>query len=466
MDREAGVAGIILAAGKGTRMKSEIPKGLHRVCGVPMVALVARAMQGAGVSRPVIVIGHGGDLMRSTLGDGFDYVWQREQLGTGHAAQMASEVLRDVQGPVIVAAGDTPLLEAETFQKLVDVHIATGAKATLATAHVANPHGYGRIVRDEGGEFRRIVEQKDASPEEQAIGEVNAALYVFDNPTLQAILPNLRNDNAQGEYYLTDVLAAIVAEGGTVVAHAFEDPGILVGVNDRWQLAEAEADLRRRTLKRHALAGVTIVDPATTYVGVDVKIGVDVVIEPGTHLCGKTEIGAGTIVGPNSKLTDTVVGCGCRLVMTYADSVRIGDRVAAGPYAHLRPKTVLEDDVHIGNFVEVKNVHMGPKAKANHLSYLGDGSVGANTNIGAGTIFCNYNGFSKSATTVGADVFVGSNSTLVAPVVLGDGSMVAAGSVVTQEVPADGAAFGRARQENKDGWAAKYRSKMREVKKG
>lgn len=429
-----------------------------------MVELVARAMRGAGVTRPVIVIGHGGDKMQETLGDAYDYVWQREQLGTGHAALMAREVLAEVDGPVIVAAGDTPLLDPSTFETLRRVHQESGAVATLASAILEDPHGYGRIVRDEAGEFAKIVEQKDTTDEERKVREVNAALYCFDNATLQRILPTLQNTNAQGEYYLTDVLAAIVTEGGKVVGHVFDDPNILVGVNDRWQLAEAATELQRRILKKHAVNGVTIVDPVTTYIGIDVEVGVDTTIEPNTHLAGKTKVGVGCVVGPNTKIVDSVVGDYTTVLMSYVDKSKVGSGVWIGPYAHLRPKADLADEVRIGNFVEVKNVTMGRGAKANHLSYLGDGSVGAESNIGAGTIFCNYNGFLKNKTVIGERVFVGSNSTLVAPVSLGDGSMVAAGSVITYDIPADAAAFGRARQETKDEWSAKFRAKMAERK--
>lgn len=466
MEGKASIAGIILAAGKGTRMKSDLPKGLHRVCGTPMVECVARAMRGAGVERPVIVIGHGGEQMQTTLGEGYDYVWQREQLGTGHAALMARDLLVDKPGSVIVAAGDTPLLDSATFEQLAKVHVESGATATIATSIVDNPQGYGRIVRGPDGEFQKIVEQKDASERERGIREVNAALYLFDNATLQRILPMLSNDNAQGEYYLTDVLAAIVAEGGKVVATIFSDASILVGVNDRWQLAEAGAELQKRILKKHALNGVGIVDPANTYIGLDVEIGPDTILEPGTHLGGKTTIGRGCVVGPNSKIVDSCVGDDTTILMSLVDKASVGSHAWVGPFAHLRPKAQVGDSAKVGNFVEIKNAVLGPHAKANHLSYLGDGIVGENANIGAGTIFCNYNGFQKSQTVIGKDAFIGSNSTIVAPVTIGEGAMVAAGSVITNEVPADGAAFGRARQENKEGWAAKWREKMRAVKKG
>jgi bifunctional UDP-N-acetylglucosamine pyrophosphorylase/glucosamine-1-phosphate N-acetyltransferase len=453
----SSIAGIILAAGKGTRMKSELPKGLHRICGIPMVEHVARAMKAAGVARPIIVIGHGGELIQEALGDGYDYAWQREQLGTGHATLMARDFVADHCGPVIVAAGDTPLLQPEIFTDLCAAHVAAGAAMTLSSSIVADPKGYGRIIRDEQGKPARIVEHKDASEGERSICEINVALYCFDCPNLFRILPGLSNDNAQGEYYLPDVLEAIQKEGGVLEAKIFEDPDVIVGVNDRWQLALAEKEMQRRILMRHAVSGVTISSVETIKIDVDVRIGPDTVVEPGTILTGKTSIGAGCRIGPYTRINDTEIGNKTSIVASYVDSAIVGDEVWVGPYAQLRPRAHLANNAKVGNFVEIKNATIDEGAKVNHLSYIGDASVGSAANIGAGTITCNYDGFHKHKTVIGENAFVGSHSTLVAPVTIGAGAIVAAGSVVTNDVPDDAAAFGRARQENKEGWAQRWR---------
>jgi len=463
MPTELNIAGIILAAGKGERMKSSLPKGLHKVCGLPMVEHVARAMQAAGVTRPVIVVGHGGDKIEAALGAAYDYVWQHEQNGTGHATLMAAEALAGYDGPVIVACGDTPMLQSATFVELLAAHNEAGATATIATSVVKDPHGYGRIVR-ENGKFTRIVEQKDATDEERDLPEVNAALYCFDSKTLFRILPTLKNNNAQGEYYLTDVLQALVEEGATVVAKIFKNTDLLVGVNNRWQLAEVDRDMRTRIVREHAMNGVTFIDVDSAVVGVDVTIGIDTVIEPQTILMGKTSIGAGCKIGPFTKISDSSIGDGAAIVASFVDQAIIGERASVGPYAHLRPHAELGNDTKAGNFVEIKNATLADGAKVNHLSYIGDASVGEMTNVGAGTITCNYDGFTKSRTEIGANVFVGSASTLVAPVVIGDDAIIAAGSVITQDVPPDAMTFGRARQETKEGRANRWREVKRAAK--
>jgi bifunctional UDP-N-acetylglucosamine pyrophosphorylase / glucosamine-1-phosphate N-acetyltransferase len=452
------LAGIILAAGKGTRMKSDLPKVLHPVCGLPMVELVARAMVTAGVERPIIVIGHGGEKIQQALGARYDYVWQHEQKGTGHAAMMAADLLGDFDGDVLVSPGDTPLLRDEVFTELVKGHVGSGSTATVSTALLEDPHGYGRIVRDSAGAVTGIVEHKDATEEQRAIREINSGLFCFDCQTLFRLLPTLRNDNSQGEHYLTDILAAVRAEGRKVVGLPFSDPEILVGVNDRWQLAQADKALRTRILREHAMAGVTLLDLDSIVIGPDVVIGPDTVIEPSTQLLGSTTIGKNCRIGPNSRIKDTVIGDHSTLTVVYTDGATVGDHVWVGPFAHLRPKARLADHVKIGNFVEVKNAALAQGAKANHLAYIGDAEVGRNANIGAGTITCNYDGFEKHRTVIGENAFVGSNSTLVAPVTIGDGAIVAAGSTINKDVPADAAAFGRARQEVKEDWAARWRT--------
>jgi bifunctional UDP-N-acetylglucosamine pyrophosphorylase / glucosamine-1-phosphate N-acetyltransferase len=451
------IAGIILAAGKGTRMKSDLPKGLHAVCGLPMVELIGRAMKNAGIERPIVVIGHGGELIQEALGDSYDYAWQREQHGTGHAAMMAADLIRGHHGPVVIAPGDTPLLTSETLTALLAAHAERGNRCTMASAIVGDPKGYGRVLRDDEGRVRKIVEEKDATPEERAVNEVNAGLYCFDCQTLLEILPNIQNTNAQGEYYLTDVVE-IVATAGQADASVFEDHEILMGVNDRWQLAQADKALRMRILREHAMNGVTLMDPDTIYIGADVTIGPDCLIEPSTMLIGKTSIGARCQIGPFTRIRDSKIADGCYVYLSHVTHATLHEGVKVGPFANLRPDAVLKDSVRIGNFVEVKNSTLAEGAKANHLAYIGDATVGVDTNIGAGTITCNYDGFSKHRTTIGNNVFVGSNSTLVAPVTLGDGAMIAAGSVITRDVPSDALGIGRSRTEVKEEWAARWRS--------
>ncbi len=451
-------AAIVLAAGKGTRMKSDLPKVLHPVCGLPMVEHVVRALRGAGVHRVVVVIGHGGEKVQEALGDSVEYAWQREQLGTGHAVRCATEALKGHEGPVVVASGDTPLVDAAAMAALLAAH--QGRSLTVATAILDDPHGYGRIVRDPAGSPCRIVEQKDAKPDQFAIREVNAGLYAFDAKVLFALLPRLRNANAQNEYYLTDLVAMAAGDGLAVGAHT-ADAALLQGVNDRWQLSEAEASLRKAILKRHALNGITLRDPSTIYIEADVEIAPDVTIEPGCHLLGNTIVGEGARIGPNSVLREARVGAHAKVQLSVVDHSSVGEGAKVGPFAHLRAGSSVGPLARIGNFVELKNAELGERVAAAHLTYLGDASVGPRTNVGAGTITCNYDGFKKSRTVIGADVFVGSQSTLIAPLELGDGAMVAAGSVVTDNVPAGAGAFGRARQVTKEEWAKTWREKMR-----
>ncbi len=454
------LAGIILAAGKGTRMKSDVPKVMHLCMGIPMVELVGRAMRGAGVQRVVAVVGHGAELVKSHLSDqGFAFALQSVQLGTGHAALMAKDVFASFQGAILITPGDTPLLTAEALAEVVRVHTEANSLATIASINLQDPTGYGRIVRNVAGKPIRIVEQKDASPEEQKITEVNSSVYCFDSQTLFRILPTLGNNNAQGEYYLTDVIAQIVKEGGATEAVCFKDPDLFMGVNDRWHLAEASGKLRTRILKSHALNGVTIIDPGTTFISPDVEIGIDTVIEPMTILEGKSTIGANCQIGPNSKLSHAKVGNGCRILASHVDNSEVGDDARIGPFAHLRLGSKIGDGVKIGNFVETKKTTMGDRSSAGHLAYLGDSSVGSGANIGAGTITCNYDGYNKHRTQVGDGAFIGSNSTLVAPVTIAEGAYVAAGSVITNDVEEDALALGRARQVEKIGWVKAWREK-------
>lgn len=458
------LAGILLAAGKGTRMKSDMPKGLHRVCGVPMVEQIGREMKAAGIAKPVVIVGHGGDEMVKTLGEGYDFAWQREQKGTGHAALMAAEFFHEPSGYVIVAPGDTPLINACLFKALAEECATSQAQCAMAVAVLEDPRGYGRVVFDSEGP-KQIIEDKDCTDEQRkTLTTVNAGIYCFEAKTLFEILPTLGNENAQGEYYITDVPALIRRQGGKVVAHDPGDANILLGVNDRWQLAQCAKLLRQEILKKHALNGVTIVDPDSTYIERDVEIGVDTMLEPGTILEGRTKIGKACHIGPNTKIKHSEIGDRVTILMSHLERAKMADDSRCGPYANLRPGAILAEQVKIGNFVEIKNAKLGPKVSASHLSYIGDGEVGAGTNIGAGTIFCNYDGFLKHRTEIGADVFIGSNSTLVAPVTIGDGAIIAAGSVITHSVDKDALALGRARQEDKKEWAPSWKDRKRAEK--
>lgn len=453
------LTGMILAAGKGTRMKSDVPKGLHLVCGLPMVEHVIRALQGAGAKKSVLVIGHGADQMRDTFhAHPVEFALQAEQLGTGHAAMMAASLFKGYEGAVIVAPGDTPLLTADALTKLAEAHERAHALVTVASFIAADPHGYGRVVRDAKGHPHRIVEHKDASPEELKISEVNSSVYCFDAAALFKILPTLKNNNAQGEYYLTDVLRVVSESGGRTEAVVLPEE-LFMGVNDRWQLAEASTALKARILKHHAINGVTLIDPSTTWIGPEVTVGTDTVIEPNTVIEGRTQIGARCHLGPNSRIGDSKIGEGVTVRMSHVDHAILGDGSRIGPFANLRPGAVLGNGVKLGNFVEVKNSTLQDGVSAGHLSYLGDAEIGAGTNIGAGTITCNYDGYTKHQTRIGEDAFIGSNSTLVAPITIGDGAYVAAGSTITEDVSSDALALGRARQTEKEAWATRWREK-------
>lgn len=431
-------------------MRSKLSKVLHPVCGKPVLFHILDALAAAGAQRRIVVIGHEGETVRAQVeaayaGQDIEFVWQHNPRGTGHAAQQAEVTLADHAGPVLVVPGDAPLLSAEVLSELLTAH--TGG-ATLLSAILDDAGSYGRIVRATDGSVEAIVEAKDATPEQKAIREMNAAVYVFDGKSLFARLKNLTPNNAQGELYLTDVIGMTRAAGEPVRAVVAKDNNVTLGINTRVELAELNEILRKELLKELMLSGVTVLDPATTYVEVGVTVGQDTVLHPGTHLRGKTQIGEDCSIGPYTVITDSVVGNGCRV----------------GPFAQLRLGTVLGDGVKIGNFVETKKATLADKVSAGHLTYLGDTTVGEKTNIGAGTITCNYDGFTKSQTTIGADAFIGSHSVLVAPVAIGDGALTAAGSVITKEVPAEAIAIAREKQSNLDGAETLRRQKKRREK--
>lgn len=417
-------------------------------------------MRAIGIEDPVVVVGYQGKTLRDSLGeDRYRYAWQHDQLGTAHAVIMASEFFKDFDGAILVTPGDVPLLDEDALKALVDAHRASGAKATIGTCILDDASGYGRIVRDDKGKVTRIVEHKDASPQQREIQEINSAVYCFDCKTLFAILPTLSNQNAQGEYYLTDVIERIASDGGIVETVVYPDFFALQGVNDRWQLANQAAEMRRRIIKRHCLNGVTIVDPGTTFISADAEIGENSVIHPMTTIEGNTVIGENCHIGPMSVVVESTIEHDCTVLMSHVNRATMREGSRCGPYAHLRPHTVIGPRSKIGNFVELKNAQLGESVSASHLSYIGDAVIGPRTNIGAGTITCNYDGTSKHVTQMGEGVFVGSNSTLVAPITLGDHCYIAAGSTITQSVAPYSLAIGRARQVEKLGWAKKRQSK-------
>ena len=444
---------IILAAGKGTRMKSDLPKVLHKVAGISMLEHVFRSVSAIDPEKTVTVVGHKAELVEQVLAGQTDFVRQTEQLGTGHAVMMAEPVLENLTGQTLVIAGDTPLITGESLKNLIDFHINHKNVATILTAEADNPFGYGRIVRNQHDEVLKIVEQKDASDFEQQIKEINTGTYVFDNARLFEALKNINTNNAQGEYYITDVIGIFRENGEKVGAYTLKDFDESLGVNDRVALATAEGVMRRRINQQHMVNGVSFVNPHATYIDVDVEIAPEVQVEANVTLKGQTKIGAETILTNGTYIVDSVIGERTVITNSMIEESSVADGVTVGPYAHIRPGSSLAKDVHVGNFVEVKGSSIGENTKAGHLTYIGNSEVGANVNFGAGTITVNYDGQKKYKTVIGDNVFVGSNSTIIAPVELGDNSLVGAGSTITKDVPADAIALGRGRQINKEDYA-------------
>ncbi|MDX6687834.1 MAG: bifunctional UDP-N-acetylglucosamine pyrophosphorylase / glucosamine-phosphate N-acetyltransferase [Baekduia sp.] len=447
---------VVMAAGQGTRMRSALPKVLHELCGRPMVAWPVLAATEAGADRVVVVSSPDVDLS-AALPEGTRTAVQPVADGTGGAVLAA---LPDVtQGePVVVLSGDVPLVSAEAIEALVAAHVASGAAATMATTILDDATGYGRVVRDAAGHVERVVETKadgDATPEQLQIREVNTGIFCFDHAALAEALPRVGTDNAQGEKYLPEVLTLLRDEGAVVAAHVVDDPALVLGVNDRVALAEVRAIAQRRILEEHMRAGVTIVDPGSTLVDAGITIGQDTVIEPSTCLRGATTIGANAHVGPGTSLIDTTLGDSTTVRHSYLQEAVLESGATVGPFAYLRPGAVLRENAKAGTFVEIKNSDIGAGTKVPHLSYIGDADVGPNTNLGASTITANYNGKTKvkARTTIGADVRTSVDTTLVAPVSVGDGAYTAAGSVVVSDVPDRALAVARARQRNIEGYA-------------
>lgn len=427
------IESIILAAGQGTRMKSDLPKVMHPILGQPVVWYAVQAAVQATGQRPVVVVGYGADLVRQAFGDQVDYTVQEQQLGTGHAVLQAESLLRDRADLVLVTLGDMPLLTPNTLRQVIAAQKENDGPVSMLTVELPDSHGFGRIVRAADGGVQAIVEEIHATPEQRAIKEINPSVYCFDGKWLWNALRRIPL-SPKGEYYLTDLVAVAVSEGRRVNAVRCSEPEETIGVNTRVHLAEATGLMRQRINSAWMLAGVSLVDPAATYIEPIVQIGVETVIWPNTYLHGKTVIGEHCTIGPNTIIHDTRIGSRCELLSSVVEGAVIEDDVDIGPFAHLRKGAHLAAGVHMGNFGEVKNSYLGPGVKMGHFSYIGDAQIGDDTNIGAGTITCNFDGVRKHKTKIGKGVFIGSDSMLVAPLELGDGSRTGAGSVVTHDV--------------------------------
>ncbi|WP_067841281.1 bifunctional UDP-N-acetylglucosamine diphosphorylase/glucosamine-1-phosphate N-acetyltransferase GlmU [Amphibacillus sediminis] len=447
---------IVLAAGQGTRMKSKLYKVLHPVMGKPMVQHVIDQLQALNLDKIITIVGYGAEQVKQQLGSASEFVVQKEQLGTGHAVLQAKSLLADKKGVTVVVCGDTPLLTAETLEQLFNYHQENQAKVTVLTTMVDEPAGYGRIVRDQDNNLAKIVEQKDATTEELAIKEINTGTYCFDNKVLFEALAHVSNDNKQGEYYLPDVIEIAQANGDKVAAFSAKDSNETIGINDRVALAQAEKLMKQRINRQHMQNGVTILDPEQTYIGPDVEIDPDVVIEPGSILKGVTKIGADSMIGPHSEIVDSTIGESSKITHSVVYHSDIGSRVNIGPFAHIRPASQIKDDVKIGNFVEVKKSIIEETSKVSHLSYIGDAEIGKNVNVGCGSITVNYDGENKFLTKIEDDVFIGCNTNLIAPVTIGQGAIVAAGSTINKDVPSEALSIARAKQVNKDDYAKKF----------
>lgn len=450
---------IILAAGQGTRMKSKLYKVLHPVCGKPMVQHVVDQVSRLKMEQIVTVVGYGAEKVKEQLDGQTTFVLQEEQLGTAHAVLQAKPLLGNKEGITLVVCGDTPLIRAETMQALIDLHEKSNAKATILTAFADDPTGYGRIIRNEEGLVSRIVEHKDATEDEKKVKEINTGTYCFDNLALFQALEKVSNDNAQGEYYLPDVIEILKSEGEIVAAYQTNQMDETLGVNDRVALAEAEKIMRRRINEALMKEGVTIIDPEHTYIDNDVIIGQDTIIYPGTIIKGKTIIGSECEIGPNSEIHNCKIGNRTIIKQSVASNSEIGSDVNIGPFAHIRPETSIGNEVKIGNFVELKKSQFGDRSKASHLSYIGDAQVGTDVNIGCGSITVNYDGKNKHLTKIEDGAFIGCNSNLVAPLTIGKGAYVAAGSTITTDVPGEALSIARARQVNKEDYVKKLKLK-------
>ena len=436
------VAAVILAAGQGTRMHSALPKVLHTVVGRPMVLWSVGAAEALGAQPIVLVVGYGADAVRAVVGDRATYAEQPERLGTGHAVMQARQALLGVAGHVLVLYGDMPALRPETLDQLVSLHLARRPAVTMLTVVAEDSMGFGRVVRDADGHVQGVVEEAVATPEVLTIKELNCGVYCYNAEWLWRRLRDVPVTQPKGEYYLTDMIGLAVEDGLAVEVVTIADVREVQGINTRVHLARTERILRERINERLMLSGVTVVDPATTYVEPDVRIGRDTILYPNTWLQGSTAIGEGCAIGPNSIVRDAHIGHACRVLASVVEEATLEDGVDMGPFGHLRKGAHLAQGVHMGNFGEVKNAYLGPGTKMGHFSYIGDAQVGAETNIAAGTVTCNYDGHAKHRTVIGAGAFVGSGALLVAPLTVGNGAVIGAGSVVTRDIPDHTLAYG------------------------
>lgn len=451
---------IILGAGKGTRMHSDTPKVLHEVCGMPMVSLIIKSLKDASVDDIVTIVGYGHELVEEKLKGQCEFALQEPQLGTGHAVMQASSILEGKKGKTVVANGDCPCIQTETFNKLFD----TDADMAVLTVTLKDAKSYGRVIRNESNEIEKIVEAKDCSPEEKEVKEINTGIYMFDNELLFSYLKEVKNDNAQHEYYITDLVEIFKRHGKKVVAVSASNEEEVQGVNDNLELAHANKYMRNVINEKWMKEGVTLVDPDSTYIGPEVTFGHDVIVYPNTYFYGVTSIGNHTTITPGTYLVNATIGSNCIIDSSEITDSVVKDDCQIGPYAHFRMNSVIEEKNRIGNFVEFKNTHFGVDSRCAHLTYLGDSDVGSKVNIGCGVITVNYDGANKYHTTIKDGAFIGSNCNLIAPVTIGENAVVAAGSTATKDVPDTDMAIGRVRQENKEGYGKAYLDRNRAKK--
>lgn len=446
---------VILAAGEGKRMKSKKSKVLHKACGMTLIDWVYRSVKGANINETIVVVGHKAEDVKESMGNNVLYAHQDKQLGTGHAVMQAKEYFKGKEGDILVLCGDTPLITSETISKTFEIHRKNNNSATIITAELQNPSGYGRIVRDKNNNVLKIVEDRDASDDERRIKEINSGMYCFNIKDLESALEELDNNNSQGEYYLTDTIEILIKKGLKVGAVKVDDSNEILGINDRVQLSMANEILRKRILTNHMKNGVTIIDPNNTYIDIDVSIGMDTVIYPGSIIEGQTEIGEDCIIGPSSRIVGTKISKGVEVKNSIVLDSSIDEDTCVGPFAYIRPGSVIGRKVKIGDFVEVKKSVIGDMSKLSHLTYVGDAEVGSNVNLGCGVVVVNYDGKKKNKTKIGDNCFVGCNVNLISPVEVKSNAYVAAGSTITDEVPENSLAIARARQVVKEEWVTK-----------